>query len=374
MSQATFTLTVPSIGYTKSIVLKIPQCTVTFKAKNSDIKDGLFGFDTIPSTYKNSCKSDITALEKEYTPLKIEGEQYFVPWLSIRKGQTVTLKVKKDIKLKKEFESIAFEAHPDFDITPKSLIDADEIQIYCKNTNTETAQLKVKVKVKDIVKERYAGGINVFYPKPKTIDLEWFFVEITGNKKDYKKLDEKFDKTKLEALLKKGLNPALLDVNIKNATASIGNLTKHKELFDKSGIIKKYKKYHYIENKKKRIFTSILQKELQPDSSIISLYLVNRSCLTTGALGEDGGTFDVVAGFSPTGTGIAYGILDEEGNLIKTAVMHEIMHALGLRHTFESTIHKFKKLKTKNYMDYKGQKTFTWKWQWKKLHEYKQLK
>lgn len=111
------------------------------------------------------------------------------------------------------------------------------------------------------------------------------------------------------------------------------------------------------------------------NTTITSLFLVNRSCLNTGATGEDGGTFDVIAGFSPTGTGVAYGILDQKGDLLPTAIMHEIMHALGLNHTFSAKAkHTFTAKKTKNYMDYSGSKEFTWKWQWSKLHTYRFLK
>ncbi|PKH53015.1 metallopeptidase [Tenacibaculum sp. Bg11-29] len=49
------------------------------------------------------------------------------------------------------------------------------------------------------------------------------------------------------------------------------------------------------------------------------------------------------------------------------------MHALGLKHTFESK-HKFKNTKTDNYMDYHNNKKHTYKWQWKNLHKYSKLK
>ncbi len=61
--------------------------------------------------------------------------------------------------------------------------------------------------------------------------------------------------------------------------------------------------------------------------------------------------------------------------------MHEIMHALGLKHTFtegeEGDLgkkHVFKLKSSTNYMDYKKRKEFTWKWQWEKLHNYSHLK
>ena len=48
---------------------------------------------------------------------------------------------------------------------------------------------------------------------------------------------------------------------------------------------------------------------------------------------------------------------------------HELMHALGLEHTFEEKEHPnkehiFRKGSTENYMDYNNKKKTTFKWQW----------
>lgn len=48
---------------------------------------------------------------------------------------------------------------------------------------------------------------------------------------------------------------------------------------------------------------------------------------------------------------------------------HELMHALGLEHTFEEKDHPnkehiFSKGSTQNYMDYNNTKKTTFKWQW----------
>ena len=53
-------------------------------------------------------------------------------------------------------------------------------------------------------------------------------------------------------------------------------------------------------------------------------------------------------------------------------IPHEIMHALGLEHTFEEKDHPnkehiFRKRRTKNYMDYDNTKETTFKWQWEKM-------
>ncbi|MFB9056860.1 type VI secretion system tube protein TssD [Mariniflexile ostreae] len=67
---------------------------IDISAKISDIKNGVFGFDKIPSNYNHICKSDIEKLRQEYKPIaRILDDEYLPPWLSIRKGQTVELEL-----------------------------------------------------------------------------------------------------------------------------------------------------------------------------------------------------------------------------------------------------------------------------------------
>ena len=51
-------------------------------------------------------------------------------------------------------------------------------------------------------------------------------------------------------------------------------------------------------------------------------------------------------------------------------IPHEVMHGLGLEHTFEEKEHPnkehiFRKGSTENYMDYNNTKETTFKWQWR---------
>ena len=60
-------------------------------------------------------------------------------------------------------------------------------------------------------------------------------------------------------------------------------------------------------------------------------------------------------------------------------IPHELMHALGLEHTFEEKNHPnkeytFWKDMTKNYMDYNNKKEVTFKWQWDILRKSPYLK
>ena len=71
---------------------------INIEARNSDIKNGLFGFDTIPD--KAIVVSDNENLKKVYKPLpkKIIDKQYIPSWLSIRVNQTVELELDWDKK------------------------------------------------------------------------------------------------------------------------------------------------------------------------------------------------------------------------------------------------------------------------------------
>ena len=51
-------------------------------------------------------------------------------------------------------------------------------------------------------------------------------------------------------------------------------------------------------------------------------------------------------------------------------IPHEVMHALGLEHTFDKAAqHVFSMGGTDNYMDYKNTAKHTFVWQWRLLHE-----
>jgi len=376
MASNKFVLKIPVLGLESSASLIIKDGKKPFridlKASKNDIKNGVFGFDTIPKKYKEICESDISALKAEYHPLEKEvlEEEYLPSWLSIRKDQTVSLKLDWEKEKRAEFyNTIAFEEHADFEITPTNLKDADEVQIKCKNTSQNAAHLLIKAD--DLV----VGGLNVFYPEPKSIDLHWAFVEISGDKKDYEKLKKELKINTLEALLKKALSPALIDIKIENNIPSTLDLSGFKDVFKNTGVIVKTPSYHYIEKDKKSQFVNYVMNEFKGDNAILNLFLVNRACMVSGATGEDGGSFELVAGFSPTGTGFSYGILNEKSDLLPTAIAHEIMHSLGLHHTFETkSKHTFKDKSTKNYMDYNATKEYTWKWQWQQLHQYRHLK
>ncbi len=354
------------------------KCIIKFKADSDDIREGNFGFDAIPNKYKNLLEDSSKAIdfENEYDPIEVENERYFPPWISIRKGQTIILELDKSLRHEEEYKEVKFEEHPDFTFEPidrkdKStpLIEAKKVRITCHNHNAATAQIKVLADGKN------AGAINFWYPHPKSIKLEWCFVEITGEDEDFNDLRSFISYNKIMDVLKKGFNASLIDITPINKIAKTVNLSEKKTYLKEENIIKEFGRDSYIENKYKKVFISEVEKKIDINKNIITLLLVNRKCLITGARGENGDSFKAVAGFSYTGTGVAYGILDPSGRLISSNIIHELMHSLGLTHTFSDRAkYKMKPKKTKNYMDYNTIKKTTFKYQWEQLYNYSKLK
>ncbi len=360
------------------------KCIIKFKADSDDIREGSFGFDSIPNKYKDLLvgSSKTIDFENEYDPIEVENERYFPPWVSMRKGQIITLELDKSLRHEEEYKEIKFEEHPDFTFEPidrkdKSVpfIEAKKVRITCHNHNAATTQIKVLADGKN------AGAINFWYPQPKSIDLEWCFVEISGDKDDYESIGNRFDLDSLNQILERGFSPSLIDLKIKNIIPRIADISSLNEKLKRSKIINKEGDYNFIERRFKHVFTSTIEKETEIDSEIITFLLVNRQCMTSGKTGQDGGVFELVEGFSATNTGIAYGILGQKGRFSKDSLIHELMHALGLRHIFKESSEKdidkqyiFKKSKTKNYMDYDNTKRYLHKYQWEKLYNYSKLK
>ncbi|WP_417784745.1 hypothetical protein [Tenacibaculum sp.] len=198
-------------------------------------------------------------------------------------------------------------------------------------------------------------------------------------------MGDKINKEDLEDSLKKGLNPALIDVTIKNKDVTTIDISEYSQKLKERGFLKKHfddKIGNYIErSRKEAVLYCIRKKHSNRDTDKITVYFINQKCIDEKEIKPDG-TYDMSGGFSPTGEGRAYLVLDSNDKIEAENIIHEVMHALGLRHIFkedevdkdERAKHLFKDYKTDNYMDYKNNKRHTYKWQWEKLHQYPKLK
>ncbi|GAF05421.1 hypothetical protein [Saccharicrinis fermentans] len=223
--------------------LRVSECRIefdTYKSAGDKARTkGEFGFDSLTKKLRQN-STDLEKLKKEYTPFNIAEEEYYVPWLSISQGQTVELSV--DVKKNKDKGTLdLIEGNDGNEFTiltkdkngneSKDLAAMKSISISCNATKQTPTQLRFKSG------NNIIGGINVFHPKPKKVDLRLVMVTTKVNKDDND--DEKnaisnsfgISKYASSALtqkikddLQRAFNPALLDFNIVGNTIHEVNL------------------------------------------------------------------------------------------------------------------------------------------------------
>lgn len=153
-----FTLSIPEIGYEGSVSVRVrtEKCRIAFDADSTDYQNGIFGFCEYSNSLKNKLtdRNKATALQAEFPPtgLQVEGNDYYSSWISIRKGQTITLELDWEDKVKLEnYTSIAFDTHLDFTFSATDLRDPadqskklDKIKITCNATSQTPTRLEIK--------------------------------------------------------------------------------------------------------------------------------------------------------------------------------------------------------------------------------------
>ena len=340
------------------------------------MKNGKFGFDD----YKSELKKYYTgksyaSFENEYKPIQVYGEKYFPSWLSIRKGQTITLEIteskRKNYPL---FNEIKFADTPDFTFEPADLKNAKQVKITCNNEGN-TAQLKVEG---DGV---VAGALNVFYPKPREVKLHW--VVVNYNKGDISTIKQTVnDSDTLKTYLKKAFNPTLIDINIVNENEEILDITSPVTNPDEKGTIEGLS--NYFTNGSKNNITQDrdlkleflhylhqlhLKRQKIAQTNEVYLYLTNLKSETTTESATSSDYEDTAYGNGATYKNYSIMFLGNTNKKPEVEIPHEIMHALDLEHTFNpNNKHIFEIGKTKNYMDYDNTKESLWVWQWQLLH------
>ncbi|WP_373811120.1 hypothetical protein [Porphyromonas macacae] len=371
------------------------DCIIEFFSKKKDYWE--YGFDSYEETQRGC--TDKEALKTEYKRYEIIGEkeEYFVPWVSIRKGQRITLKLKS--KIKGHFEKIEI-AHADFTFEPAQITpETKQITVTCNALLENETLVEVKADGK------MAGAINFFPNIPKKVKLRWVVVEI--NKGDEDKIKATVQsKSILDTYFKKAFNPAVIDIEIENA--------------EPDKLIIPYKEYKKHINKKEKEKGKGNERSSLPtfdiDSHIESFVKNTIDCFKSSTLLKDedktkskfaqklyslnfiknGGAInrvylfltnlkcetikDGLPGFNNgiTSGNVSLMFLGNKGQIDPaTEIPHEVMHALGVGHTFlnqgkerqSSQKHLFNKTKTDNYMDYDNSKITTWKWQWEIMRE-----
>ena len=362
---------------------KEKKVILSFEANDSDLDDGKFGYDNYDD-YDGKCTSDKNKLKQEYKPIRVYGNEYYPVWVSMRKGQTITLNV-KEIKLGKIkttnyklFNEIKFADHPDFAFAPADLKNADKVQITCKNNNPATAQIKVEADGETV------GAINFFYPEPKKIDLRWVVVNFNEGDKDLIKKNKFRTSEILKEYFKKAFNPSLVDINIVNEESETVDLTTKTTNKDETNFIAHIKEHikegtkdeSKSDEKDRRALMNELyalhkaRKEYRIDQNEITLLLTNLKCKLPVKEEEEG---DSNNGIGLRGISLLF--LGNNEKNPKQEIPHEIMHAIGLQHTFKekhdtpgSKKHTYKEKGTPNFMDYETKQNRTFYWQWEEIY------
>ena len=358
------------------------DCTVRFSLDTS--KDNNFGFDSYEVS-KKGCK-DKEKLKSAYKKLEPFREEYLMPWVSLAQYRYAILKGAgkgkfKEITFKEPKSYFTFEPAT---ITPKT----EQVKITCNDTITEK-----EYKVEVLADGKVAGGLMFVENSVKKLKLPINWYNVVVNKDDKGKIKKIVEKQKIEDFCKRAFTPALIEVEINEITTEI----------DISNVISTF--VNKAENKVQNsylfgsllcyavprtpyqisLFTTFLKKEKEAGDLInynngVTLHSTVIQKEDRNALNNFIDVF-VARSLSKSPNNIDHSYpQDEEFCMMFLAndpykiqpsveIPHELMHALGLEHTFEEKEHPnkehiFRKGSTENYMDYDNTKETTFKWQW----------
>jgi hypothetical protein len=333
-------------------------------------------------------------LENEYNPIDIKwkNEKYYTPWLSLYEKQKIRLRLTMDwdnkpseLKWDEKYTHLDCLKLPnpsDIEIKKgKGLFSSyQDIEIECIGSIEEEKEIRL------LADNKLAGRLKILPNKKKILNITWCLVDISGKDskgkyKDIKSLENKLTKQKIERFVKYlSLSQALIDVESTQTFKEI-------HLSDLGYNWERYTQYTGFKHSEKGIINTHLlendclvefEKENIKDSNRIVMFLINNyspKIITDGInrviteVPESkivGNAFDF---------GSKYIMLYEGFDSHNKTVVHEILHCLGLRHSFDKNAkHKFKAYQTDNFMDYvygeeNDNRTSLWKWQWDELRK-----
>ena len=356
------------------------DCTVRFSLDTS--KDNNFGFDSYEVS-KKGCK-DKEKLKSAYKKLEPFREEYLMPWVSLAQYRYAILKV----AVKGKFKEITFkEPKSYFTFEPATITpETKQVKITCNDTITEK-----EYKVEVLADGKVAGGLMFVENSVKKLKLPINWYNVVVNPTDLGDLSGIVKKEYIEAYCKKAFTPALIQVEINEIKTPI-DLSKVISTFVNKAENKVQNSYLFgsllcyaVPRTLYQIslFTTFLKREKEAGDLIN--YNNGVTLHSTVIQKEDRNALNnfidesVARSLSKSPNNIDHSYPQDEefcmmflGNkevFPNVEIPHELMHALGLEHTFEEKEHPnkehiFRKESTENYMDYDNTKKTTFKWQW----------
>ena len=391
------------------------NCIVKFSLNEN--YSNLFGFDSYEVSMKD-CK-DKKKLKDEYEKIIVCGKEYVLPWMSLRQGATATLMV--NISAKKTPVKITFD-DPDsnFKFTPEEFTiqkESQSITIECVKTFTNNYTLRV------LADGEIAGGIQFIGNTIKKLKFPVNWYKVIVNPTDLGNLNSIVKKEFIETYCKKAFEASLIDIEINEIKTPIDISNIKTNFYNRNGrviLFEENEKTKVIEPfvKNKEILATLFYCAISRKSNQLNLFTTFLKNSDENEIVQ-GGDIHYHNGYTWESNKLLYTSkqsLESIADLLAIPVLnitkeematrtkvtnneaicmmflankeiytdveipHELMHALGLPHTFyedqfvNNQKHLFSKYKTNNYMDYSRNKKTTFKWQWDILRKSPYLK
>ncbi len=302
------------------------------------LQQGEFGFHKILPRRKVINRSrNYPELERQHQlglTQRILNEPYYPHWLSMRVGdrRTFTVNFKGGVD---RYNQVGFRAHPDFRCTPEFFTSEDTVTIEClrdAGDNTEGVQLRIMGDNTDVV-----GAINIFYPRPKSIDVEWVVVEKKGGREDRRVILETvtIDRQIIQEWLDKAFRQTLIDVRVINEEAEevdISNLSVLHRFYReriRDGFLD-FEKARVVDAEGQRLVNMIaaidhIRSRERSNGEFEPIKPLRLYFTYFASYKEDsqGNKTEYVNGVSPTGHGIGFMLMNSDRQEPETVVPHE---------------------------------------------------
>ena len=374
------------------------NCIVKFSLNEN--YDNLFGFDSYEISKKNC--TDKEKFKNAYKKLEPFREEYLMPWVSLAQYRYIFLK----LNIKGNFKEITFnDPKGYFAFEPDTLTSKDqEVKITCNNIIKEK-----DYKVEVLADGKVAGGLMFVENSIKKLMFPVNWYNVVVNSTDKGKIKKIVEKQKIEAFCKRAFTPALIEVEINEITTVIDISKLKNNLYNDIILIKDNSSFllrplflayllHYAVTRNPyqiSLYTTYIKnenmdkdehhngftwhsKDLKYSSPETEKIFIDKKIIPTLSLSKEVIEKNIQTNDKEE---VCVMFLANDPSKIdpEVEIPHELMHALGLEHTFEEKNHPnkeytFWKDMTNNYMDYNNKKEVTFKWQWDILRSSKYLK